>query len=740
MSTSPKLRLYVAAVAAAQAIILAWAIAAYDGITSPLAWGVLVVLFAISESTFVFFHYESGRQSLSVSEAILFPMLFTVGAPVFILGVTAAMLATRLVQWRDGLLRSVFNVSQIGCSAAGGAIVWSSLATPDHAFSFRNAAAGIAAVLTYAALNQVMVTTAVALAAGKSWLENVRESFSSIGLTLALNIGVGMFLAAAFVGAHWTVLLFPFALGGLFWGYGAALRQGAERQRVEHLHAASRALASSPAFKEAMTEFLKAVRVIASTSSASAVVDGPEGLVWSSVVGSKVVAEMEPLDDSPLGEVMELFHASPHPIIVSDGSSSEHADLLKRMEVHSLIAVPLLDGEEVVGCLLATDRVGAGEFIPSDARLLEALGHELVLSLDSYRLFAQVTEERERFRRIFEGSKEGIMLLDDHGKVRAWNPALARVSGFAAEDVLGRVWSDVIAMKDEDHQPITGMDLVTVAPDRELEILTSEEQSRWVSVLGDRTQGANEDSWVVLVRDVTTEHILEESKSDFLSTISHELRTPLTTIKGSVQVLGRKKDEQSPMQQQMLSVLQRGTDRLERLVLNLLFVSQLDVKEQVKVFVENMDLAEIVRHSVQTMAADHPQVEVVLQQDVVHACIDRERTMQVVDHLIENAVKFCPDGAIKIEVGTDGDSAFLTVSDEGPGIPAVDQERIFERFVRLGHVLTRDTQGPGVGLFIVKKAVEAMGGTVSLRSRAGEGATFKVTFPVPAETKEHQPA
>lgn len=734
------LRLYVGAVALLQAAIIVWAISNYGGIHSPLALGVLVVLFAVSESTFVFFHYESGRQSLSVSEAILFPMLFTAGAPAFILGVTAAMLATRLVQWRDGMLRSIFNVSQIGCSAAGAAGVWSLLGSPEQGFTLVNATAGVAAVITYAILNQIMVMAAVALASGKSWLETLRTSMGSIGLTLALNVGVGLFLAAAFVGADWTVLLFPLALGGLFWGYGAILRQAAERERIEHLHSASRALASSPSFEGAMTEFLKAVRVIASTSSATAVVDGPNGLVWSSVVRGEVIAEMAPLDDSPLNELMDQFARPREPLIVSDDSSStEHDALLRSLDVGSLIAVPLLDADRIVGCLLAADRLGAGEFAASDARLLEALGHELVLSLDSYRLFAQVTEERERFRRIFEGSKEGICLLDDHGKVRAWNPALSRITGYEAEDLLGRVWSSVLAMTDENHKPIDAVGLVSTPPDQELEITTREGQSRWVSVLSDRTRGANEDSWVVLVRDVTAEHIVEESKSDFLATISHELRTPLTTIKGSVQILGGNQEDQTPLQQQMIKVLERGTERLERLVLNLLFVSQLDVREDVKIFVEDLDLADIARRSVEVIASDHPQVEVVLRQESVPARGDRERMVQVIDHLVENAVKFCPEGVIRVEVGTEEKTAFVIVQDSGPGIPGVDQERIFERFVRLGHVLTRETQGPGVGLFIVKKAIEAMGGTVSLQSRPGEGSSFRITLPMPvAAPKEHQ--
>jgi PAS domain S-box-containing protein len=378
------------------------------------------------------------------------------------------------------------------------------------------------------------------------------------------------------------------------------------------------------------------------------------------------------------------------------------------------------------------DRVGADEFSESDARLLEALGNELVLTLDSYRLFAEVAEERERFRQIFAGSKEGICLLDEDGVIRAWNPALARITGFDEEDILGEKWSERVLVRDRNHRRIEGLEIISVPPDEELELVTRQGPPRWVAIMsGEVPTGDDEKSWVLLVRDITAEHELEESKSDFLATISHELRTPLTTIKGSLQVLSRPNaNPSSDIGRQMIEIMKRGSDRLERLVMNLLAVSQMESGD-VQVFADEFDLEDLVRSRIATILPDHPQVDVQVDDQVVVRA-DKERLSQAVEHLLDNARKFGPEsGRITVEMAKENGYARLSVRDEGPGIPKIDQERIFDRFVRLGHVLTRETQGPGVGLFIVKRSVEAMAGSIELESDPNRGgSTFHVRVPL----------
>jgi PAS domain S-box-containing protein len=340
-------------------------------------------------------------------------------------------------------------------------------------------------------------------------------------------------------------------------------------------------------------------------------------------------------------------------------------------------------------------------------------------------------EERARFGRIFFGSKEGICLLDAGGVVRAWNPALERITGHLSADLMDRVWSDVIVIRDHDENRLLADELVGTDPDEELELVTKTGPSRWVTTVSGPVGEAEGGGWVVLVRDVSSEHEIEAAKSDFLSTISHELRTPLTTIKGSLQVLARGRENLPvALADQMIGVTTRGAERLERLVMNLLAVSQIE-SGTMPVFPDELALEDVVHERVAAMLANHERVALDLPNHRVIVRADRERMAHVVEHLLENAVKFGgSEGQITIALERQAGYGRLSVTDEGPGIPARDSERIFERFVRLGDVLTRETQGAGVGLFIAKRSIEAMGGRIWVESEGARGSTFHVTVPL----------
>lgn len=693
------------------------------------AWLVLVALFAVLELGDLLFHHEGDREGLSSSETIFLPLVIGMSFDQAVWGVVLAMTFAALADRRVDSLKGTFNVANLGCAAAAGAGIWAALADEGAGLTPRNVAVALAAVLVFSVLTHVFVSIAISLSQGKGFSLLLGSIVPTIGWNLAGNISLGLFLSAAYLHESWLVLLFPLPLGFLYFGYRAVVNQNAERQRVEKLLSASRALASSASLEEALTEFLRSVQHIASAAEARVIVDSNRGMVWSAVRGERSTAEMQPLEeDGPMRALLTAVERSQSALIVTAESGGEAASVRDALGVSGLLAIPLMDRETVVGCLVTIDRVGADDFGRSEARLLEALGHELVLTLDSYRLFAEVSEERERFRRIFTSSKEGIILLDDNGAVMMWNPAIARISGYEAVEVIGRPWSERIVLRDGNARRIEGMALVDAPPEQELELVSRDGPSRWVAVLSSPVQGVKDKAWVVLVRDVTAEHLVEVAKSDFLSTISHELRTPLTAIKGSVGMLQRD-PQQMPagVYERMVSVLQRGTSRLERLVMNLLFVSQVDAGGTPRVLMEDFDLVSVLKERSGPILGDHPTT-FDLPDEPVKVRADRERLGQVIEHLVENAAKFDPDGETTVTVVKEAGFARLSVSDRGPGIPQVDQERIFERFVRLGDVLTRATQGPGVGLFVVKKSMEAMGGEVWVESTMGQGSTFHVTF------------
>ena len=723
-------RLYLGFLAA---LLLAFAYLAVTFSAGPEAkvwvWLVLIILFGLAESVPLHFHHESGRQSLGAGEAVLVPMLVALTLPQLFFGIIGVMSLIAIVYWRQGPVKLLFNVAQYGiCSAIAGFVFhWLDGTRLD--FTLRTAGVALLSVLVYAFLSHALVAGAIALTEGRPILKLLRGIASAAHWSLAASLALGLLFSASYAGADWTVALFIFPLAALYLGYRAVVRQSRERDRVESLHAASRALASGATLDDALAGFVGAMREIVSSAEARVVVNVNRQWFMTSARADGVKEVMTLLEAGPFLTLVEHFRASPDALVVSE-DDQRHSDLLSGIGARSFVGVPLMNGAEFAGCLLAMDRLGAEDFGENEAKLLEALGNELVLTLDSYRLFAQVAEERERFQQIFAGSKEGICLLDEDGVIRAWNPALARITGFDEDDIIGERWSERVLVRDRYHRRVEGMDIVSVPPEEELEIVTRKGPPRWVAIISGEVPTEDKKSWVLLVRDITAEHELEESKSDFLSTISHELRTPLTTIKGSLQVLSRPNaSANSEIGKQMVEIMKRGSDRLERLVMNLLAVSQMEAGD-VQVYPDEVALEDLVRSRIASVLPDHPQVEVVMEEDIAVRA-DRERLAQVIEHLLDNARKFGPEsGTIMVEMTKENGYAVLSVSDEGPGIPKIDQERIFDRFVRLGHVLTRETQGPGVGLFIVKRSIEAMSGSVEVESDPGQGTTFHLRIPL----------
>lgn len=733
------LRVYVGGLAVILVAALA-AVTIQGEFPSPLwVWALFAVFLALTEYADFNFNDEHARIGLSAAEAVLVPMLFALSFEQLVWAATIAV-ALREIR-RIASIKGIFNIAEFGCAAASAGLVYRFLGDGTGAFTPRNALAAAGAVVSFSVLTHLFTSGAIALAERRSFFELSRAATPATFTSVAGSIVLGWVFASAYLAAPWTIVLLPLIIGIFFIGYRAMLSQSRERERVEHVHAASRALAASPGLESAVAGFLKAVREVASASEARVVLTSkgrplPGGAhrVWSGVRMGQVTASMEPLEDGPMADLCAAVESSSGHLLLTDDGAGPPSQVLRELGASSLVSVPLLAAERnagVGGYLMVMNRLGADEFADSDAHLLAALADELVVTIDSHRLFEEVSEERERFRRIFQGSEDGICMLDSTGAVLAWNPAMERITGYAATSVLGHVWSEKVTIRDEHQSRVEKLALVERSSDSELEVVTRDGPTRWISVLASSVRDRGGMAWVVLVRDVSAEHEVEAAKSDFLSTISHELRTPLTSIKGSLQVLGRGLDAlPNDVADQMISVTSRGAERLERLVMNLLVVSQLD-SGTMAVFPDEVSLNDVVLDRVEALLFDHPTKSVDLPDEPIVVRADRERVAHVLEHLLENARKFGgPHGTIVVSARLDSGYARVSVSDEGPGIPEADRERVFERFVRLGNILTRETQGAGVGLFIAKRSVEAMGGHISVDSEPGKGSTFTMMLPL----------
>jgi signal transduction histidine kinase len=224
-------------------------------------------------------------------------------------------------------------------------------------------------------------------------------------------------------------------------------------------------------------------------------------------------------------------------------------------------------------------------------------------------------------------------------------------------------------------------------------------------------------------------------KDDLISLVSHELRTPLTSIVGYLDLLVEDEGSLTEEQHKFLEVVGRNAKRLLSLVSDLLFVAQSEAGRMTLEH-EPLSLRELVENAVSAAAptAQSQSIDLTFTcRDDGDVVGDDQRLAQVIDNLLSNALKFTPPGgSVNVTVTTDRDTVLVEVADSGLGIPADEQERLFTRFFRTDAAVKRAIQGTGLGLSIVKAIVEGHGGTITVESAEGEGATFRVALPAAA--------
>ena len=378
-----------------------------------------------------------------------------------------------------------------------------------------------------------------------------------------------------------------------------------------------------------------------------------------------------------------------------------------------------------------------------DERVLDALGERVSSTLQRLALFEAVRAEQRTLADVLGSSSDGIFSVGPDQRVRSWNPAMAKLTGTAAVVAVGQHCCSAFRPCDEKGAPLFGVTCPIRVGD-EVEVLVQIEAGSgdplWLNCAFSRM---SDGGFVVVARDVTTRKQIEDEKADFLATVSHELRTPLTPIKGFLQTLTRRDAEFTPAERMHIyEVMLREEQRLERLVHQLLLATSLEAAEPFVVS-EHVDWEGVVRAQIDDMSRTDPTHEysLVVAPDLPKVLADEQLGGQVLSNLLSNAAKFSSTGTvIGVGVAHDGHRVVTTVVDRGPGVALGDRDRIFDRFTRLGDHLTRPEQGVGLGLFIVRRSVEMMGGTAWVDDAPGGGAAFSFSLPVvPAPARARRP-
>jgi PAS domain S-box-containing protein len=367
---------------------------------------------------------------------------------------------------------------------------------------------------------------------------------------------------------------------------------------------------------------------------------------------------------------------------------------------------------------------------------LLALAASTSAAVSSAELYQRVALEKERSFAILANIADGIVAVDREGLVVLWNEAAEKITGVPATDALGRAPEDVLQRSLD-----SGSD--TPLGDRLVSVLRGREEV-WLSV----TEAVMRDpsgavaGRIFAFRDISSDRLVEQMKSDFVSTVSHELRTPLTSIYGFAETLLRQDvlfgEEE---RQTFLGYIASESQRLTAIVDALLNVARLDTGD-LKVNLAPTDVRGVVDEVVQNVqdgATESHQFIIDLPAEPLAANADRDKLRQVFSILLDNALKYSREGG-KVTVGVElkRDTVEVSVADEGIGIPQADQDQIFRKFYRGADAETRvGVSGTGLGLFIARGLVTAMGGRIWVESREGEGSTFAFELPAARLTEAH---
>jgi signal transduction histidine kinase len=339
---------------------------------------------------------------------------------------------------------------------------------------------------------------------------------------------------------------------------------------------------------------------------------------------------------------------------------------------------------------------------------------------------------------LIDATLDGICLTDASGNILISNRPLRQLVAELGMPASGTVTERLIAISDSITEPERyrqRMQEIAVEPGAattdEFEIAGTGRVFRgYTAPVPETPAGFKGRIWTL--REVTADRELDRMRDAFVATVSHELRTPLTSISGFLEMLLDEEHALGESGRQYLDVIRRSTDRLHALVEDLLLIAQIEA-HRIELELSLVDLGALARttaESARPTAADKG-VEIDVHIDSPPPVNgDVVRLGQVLDNLVSNAVKFTPEGGrVVITAEADGDSARVTIADDGIGIPADEQPQIFSRFFRASTATQRAIPGTGLGLAISRALVEQHGGTIVLSSREGVGTEISVSLP-----------
>lgn len=364
-------------------------------------------------------------------------------------------------------------------------------------------------------------------------------------------------------------------------------------------------------------------------------------------------------------------------------------------------------------------------------------------------LASELSEVASKSEVVINAIGDGVIAIDNNGIIQLINPAAQIATGWSKEDAVALNYKSVIQLIDmkgevidESANPITqALNTNSEIRTSNLTLVTKTNKKIMVSLVASPVS-STASGVIVVFHDITKEKAEEREQAEFISTASHEMRTPVASIEGYLGLaLNPNTAQMDERARDFITKAHLSAEHLGRLFQDLLDVTKAD-DNRISNNPTVINMVDFVQNIVQDLSQEAakkgikinfvPKTSALNEKIVTPAYsvyLDKDHVLEVLDNIIENAIKYTPAGQIDVDVTGDDDHVAVSVKDSGIGIPAEDMPHLFQKFYRVADKSTNDIGGTGLGLYLSRRLTEIMGGRIWAESKYGSGSTFFVQLP-----------
>jgi len=511
----------------------------------------------------------------------------------------------------------------------------------------------------------------------------------------------------------------------------------ARRQLADTLREMSRVIGSTLDLDRVLELVLEQLKNVVHYDSAAIMLLSGDQLEVSNARGfvprTRIIGTSFPVSRYPF---FENLLARREPLVIDDVTSHNPGFKLEGFRARSAIAVPLVVRDQPRGILIMST-AEANCYTADDLQNALAFANQAAIAIENARLYREAIQEKHKAETILRETFSGIVVTDVDLRVVSFNAGAEAITGYKAADVLGKYLPDVLGPYIASPESPLGQAVASgqrVGPQETVVPAANGMRDVLQGAVPLRGGDGAPFGYLLSLADITRLKEVDRLKSDIVANVSHELRTPLASIKAYAELLLHNVEgDDRELRDQFLEVIDLEADRLSQLISDLLNLSRLEAG-RFEVRKAPIDLGAMLNDVLGTLDVQRRNQGVTIRidapADLPKLNADREMVAMIVKNLTGNAIKFSRRGGeVTIALRDEGEWLAMQVIDHGMGIPSDAIPHLFQKFYRAPMAAEAGIEGTGLGLVLVKQAVEAHGGTIGVESQLGVGTTFTVRLP-----------